>query len=292
MAIRIITDSTSDIRFDQQAALGIEIVPLSVRFGKEEYIDGVTLTKPQFYEKLVQSQELPTTAQVNPEKFAEVFRKYGEDDEIIGIFISSGLSGTYQSAVMAKETLNSEKIHLIDSKNVTFGLALLVYEAVRMRDAGGSVQEICAMIESLIARMRFYVVLDTLKYLKMGGRLSASSALLGTMLRIKPILTVRGGLVEVVDKKQGQRAALQAVAQRVREEKPDQSRFIVFGDAVAPNLTQLLKDSLGGEFDLAESVDLELGAVVGTHSGPNCAGLAYIVRAEEPAGTNGGKNEF
>jgi DegV family protein with EDD domain len=280
MAIRIITDSTSDIPFEQQASLGIEIVPLSVRFGSEEYIDGVTLSKPQFFQKLAECEELPTTAQVNPEKFAQIFRKYGEDDEIIGIFISGELSGTFQSSVIAKGIVNSEKIHLIDSRTVTFGLALLVYEAVRMRDAGHSAAEICEAIQSLTGRLKFYAVVDTLKYLKMGGRLSASSALLGTMLRIKPIISLQDGKVEAVDKKQGLKAAVQAIAQKVKAERPDPSYQIVLGDSNAPSLTAMFKEALAGDIDIAGSALVELGAVVGTHAGPGCAGLAYIMRAD------------
>jgi DegV family protein with EDD domain len=280
MAIRIITDSTSDIPFEQQASLGIEIVPLSVRFGSEEYIDGVTLSKPQFFQKLAECEELPTTAQVNPEKFAQIFRKYGEDDEIIGIFISGELSGTFQSSVIAKGIVNSEKIHLIDSRTVTFGLALLVYEVVRMRDAGHSAAEICEAIQSLTGRLKFYAVVDTLKYLKMGGRLSASSALLGTMLRIKPIISLQDGKVEAVDKKQGLKAAVQAIAQKVKAERPDPSYQIVLGDSNAPSLTAMFKEALAGDIDIAGSALVELGAVVGTHAGPGCAGLAYIMRAD------------
>lgn len=280
MAIRIITDSTSDIPFEQQASLGIEIVPLSVRFGSEEYIDGVTLSKSQFFQKLTECEELPTTAQVNPEKFVQIFRNYSKDDEIIGIFISGELSGTFQSSVIAKELVNSEKIHLIDSRTVTFGLALLVYEAVRMRDAGHSAAEICETIQSLTGRLKFYAVVDTLKYLKMGGRLSASSALLGTMLRIKPIISLQDGKVEAVDKKQGLKAAVQAIAQKVKAERPDPGYQIVLGDSNAPGLTAMLKEALAAEIDIAGSTSLELGAVVGTHSGPGCAGLAYITRAD------------
>lgn len=280
MAIRIITDSTSDIPFEKQDELGIEIVSLTVRFGDEEYIDGVTLTKPEFYKKLTECSELPTTAQVNPEKFAEVFRKYDEQDEIIGIFISANLSGTYQSAVIAKELVDSDRIHVINSRNVTFGLALLVYEAVRMRNAGHTAAEICETMEDLTERLRFYAVVDTLKYLKMGGRLSASSALLGTMLRIKPIITIsKEGKVDVADKKPGQKAAIEAIAQKVIEEKPDSGYQVVFGDADAPNLTKMLKESLNGVVDIAGSASVDLGAVVGTHAGPGCAGLAFIANA-------------
>lgn len=280
MAIRIITDSTSDIPMEQQAGLGIEIVSLTVHFGSEEYIDGVSLTNSQFYQKLAVCEELPTTAQVNPEKFEQVFRSYSEEDEIIGIFISSGLSGTCQSAMMAKDVIRSDRIHVIDSLSATFGLALLVYEAIRMRDEGKTAAQICETIQSLVGRLRFYIALDTLKYLKMGGRLSSSSALLGTMLRIKPIITLKGGVVEVADKKPGSKAAIEAVAQQVKTDRPDPKYRVVFGDSDAPDRTRMLKDFLEGEVDIAASETVAMGAVIGTHAGPGCAGLAYITRAD------------
>lgn len=278
MAVRIITDSTSDISLDRQEELGIEIVPLTVRFGGEDYLDGVTLTKQEFYEKLKNSTELPTTSQVNPETFVRVFEKYNGGDEIVGIFISGKLSGTCQSAVIAKQILGRENIHIVDSLNVTFALGLLVYEAVRLRDEGLNAQEICARLRDLMGRLRFYAMLDTLKYLKMGGRLSASSALLGTMLRIKPIITLKDGLVEVCDKKQGQRAAMEEIAQKVRDDPPAEGHVVAFGDSVSPEMTGMLKELLADDIDLSSAVTLELGAVVGTHGGPGCAGIAYIAR--------------
>ena len=279
MGIRIITDSTSDIPFDQQSKLGIEIVPLSVRFGSKEYVDGVTLTKPQFYQLLKECDQLPTTAQVNPDHFAEVFQKdLDAGDEIVGIFISSKLSGTLQSAEIAKKMLNTDRIHLIDSRNVTFGLALLVYEAAKMRDEGRSAVEICQEVENLIARLKFYIILDTLKYLKMGGRLSSSSAFLGTVLHIKPIVSVIDGEVVVVDKKKGQKAAVEYIMQKTAKEKPDLNYKIVFGDSHAPDFSALMQQALNEQALVTDSESVEMGAVVGTHGGPGCAGLAYIAQ--------------
>ena len=281
MAIRIITDSTSDIPSERQEELGIEIVPLSVRFGNEEYLDGVTLTKPQFFQKLAECEELPTTAQVNPERFAKIFGKYGAEDDIIGIFISGKMSGTFQSAGIAKNLLGAKNITLIDSSSVTFGLGLLVLEAVRMRDAGRSAQEISKAISALCSRLRLFAIIDTLKYLKMGGRLSASSALFGTMLHIKPIISIIDGEVVAMEKRKGLRSAVECVAQKVMQEEPDQAYQIVFGDSNAPELTNMLKETLANEAGLAGGASFELGTVVGTHAGPGCAGIAYIAKANE-----------
>jgi DegV family protein with EDD domain len=281
MAIRIITDSTSDLPLERQEELGIEIVPLSVRFGSEEYIDGVTLTKQEFYKKLTECDELPTTAQVNPDQFTKVFQKHLDaGDEVIGIFISGKLSGTYQSADIAKNILGSEKIHVIDSLNVTFGLALLVYEAVKMRDKGFSAQEICDGIYDLIKRLKFYIILDTLKYLKMGGRLSSSAAFMGTMLHIKPIISLVDGAVSVVEKKKGQKAAVEWLMQNIDQLRPDPDCEVVFGGSAAPEFVALVQNALKERGKVKSGKMVEMGAVVGTHAGPGSAGLAFIAEKD------------
>lgn len=277
MTIRIITDSTSDISLDQQAELGIEIVPLSVRFGDDEYLDGVNLTKEQFYKMLSTCSTLPTTSQVNPDKFSDVFRKHVRNgDDIIGIFISSKLSGTYQAAVIAKEGFANHPIYLVDSKTATFGLALLVYEAVKMRNEGHTAPEIGDAIKRLSTRLKFYAVIDTLKYLKMGGRLSSSSAFLGTMLHIKPIVAIIDGSIVMFDKRKGLKQAVERITQKIIEEKPDLNYGMAFGDSNAPNLTQLLKDTVSAVVDIRSTETVAIGSVVGTHAGPGCAGVAYI----------------
>jgi len=279
VAIQIITDSTSDLSLTQQTELGVEVIPLSVRFGDKEYLDGVTLSKEQFFKMLAECSTLPTTSQVSPGKFTDVFRNHiNKGDEIIGIFISSKLSGTYQSAVIAKEVLDSESIYLVDSKTATFGLALLVYEAVKMRSEGHSASEICSAIGQLSTRLKFYAAIDTLKYFKMGGRLSSSSAFLGTMLHIKPIITITDGLIVSFDKKKGLKQAIERIAQQIAEEKPDDGYPMAFGDTDAPSLTQLLKDAVSAVVDVPSSETVTIGSVVGTHAGPGCTGVAYIAR--------------
>lgn len=279
MAIKIITDSTSDIAFDRQEELGIKIVSLSVRFGDKEYVDGVDLTKPQFFQMLRESAELPTTAQVNPERFEKIFEESVQSgDEVIGIFISSKLSGTYQSAVIAKQMLGAENIHLIDSLSVSFGLALLVYEMIKLRDAGKSAQEICSAVEELKRKQKFYAIIDTLKYLKMGGRLSASSAFIGSMLHIKPIIAIENGEIKAFDKKKGHKAAAQRIAEMMEQEKPDPAYRVFFGDSDAQQFINLLKDAVESVADISDSETVALGSVVGTHGGPGCVGISYIAQ--------------
>lgn len=280
MDVKIITDSTADIPQKRCAELGVESIPLTVRFGDQEYKDGIDLTAQQFFEMLQKSEQLPTTAQINPERFEKAFAPYAQSgQEVVGIFLSGKLSGTYQSAVIGKNLLGAPNIHLVDSETVTFGLALLVLEAVRMRDAGYSAKQICEALEELKPRLRFYAAFDTLKYLKMGGRLSASSAFVGTMLHIKPIVSMKDGEVISSDKKKGMRAAVQQIGEILKREKPDPGHPIVFGDTCAPQVLGLLKETAADATDISGSETIDIGSVVGTYAGPGCAGLAYIARA-------------
>lgn len=275
MAVRIITDSTSDLPPEYQKKLDVEVAPLTVRFGKEEYLDGVTLLKQEFYQKLREAKELPTTSQVNPEQFMKIFEKY-PDDEIVGIFISSDLSGTYQSAVIAKQTLGRNNIFLVDSRCSTFGLSLLIFEACRLRTMGKSAAEIAAQVNRLVPRLRFYAVVDTLKYLKMGGRLSSSTAVLGTVLHIKPIIAVEAGKIVVLGKRQGHRLAMAEMVQKVRTNPPEKGSRIFCGDSDAPEMSRKLLEAISDFADISSAVRMELGPVVGTHAGPGCYGIAYL----------------
>lgn len=277
MDVKIITDSTADIPQKRCAELGVECMPLTVRFGDKEYKDGVDLSAPQFFEMLSKSNRLPTTAQVNPERFAQAFSPYAKSgQEVVGIFISSRLSGTYQSAGIGKNLLGAQNIHLVDSETVTFGLALMVFEAVRMRDAGYSAKQICEALEALKPRLRFYAAFDSLKYLKMGGRLSASSAFVGTMLHIKPIISMKDGEMIAPDRKKGMRAAIEKIGTLIQRDKPDTEHPIVFGETAAPQVLSLLKETVAASADISGSETINIGSVVGTYAGPGCAGLAYI----------------
>lgn len=277
MAIRIITDSTSDIPVEQQAPLGIDIVPLSVIFDEKKYTDGVDLKKEQFYEMLSKSTTLPTTSQVNPDEFEMLFKRYIDaGDTVVGIFISSKLSGTYQSAVIAKEALGSDQIFVVDSKSATFGLALLVHEAIKLRDSGADAEQIYKAIVALSNRVQFYAVVDTLKYLKMGGRLSSSAAILGGVLHIKPLVSIVDGEVKSVAKERGQKAAFAWILEKMKKDVPDTQYPVVMGHSNNLGMMEEFKTYITSNIEAAEPIICEIGCVIGTHSGPGCVGLAYI----------------
>ena len=277
MAIRIITDSTSDIPLENQKSLGIDIVSLNVIFEDTKYTDGVDLKKDQFYDMLSKSSTLPTTSQVNPDGFYDLFKGYIDaGDDIIGIFISSKLSGTHQSASIVKEMLGSDRIYIVDSKNASFGLALLVYDAIKQRDNGLKAREIYNNLMALRDKVKLYAAVDTLKYLKMGGRLSSSAAILGGMLNIKPLVSVVDGEVKSPGKARGQNAAFASIAEKLREALPSDDHPVLFGHSNAPHLMQLFIDHIYKSVGIKPDYICEIGCVIGTHTGPGCVGISYI----------------
>lgn len=278
--IRIITDSTSDLSRERAAVLGVRIVPLTVHFGDESFRDGEEITYTEFYTRLSAASELPTTSQVTPAEFTDLFQSYiDQGDEIVGIFISSEMSGTFQSAEIARQAVDPEHIHVIDSRTVTFPLGLLVEETVILRDAGNSAPEIAAQVTELTRRIRLVAVLDTLKYLKMGGRISAATAMIGGVLGITPLIGIINGRVEAIGKTRGRKAAFQWMGERLNTEPIDLNHRVSFGHADYPEAMAECMDSLN-EFvsGSAGILKSDIGAVVGTHVGPKATGLAYFIQ--------------
>lgn len=277
--IRIVTDSTCDLSPQRREELGVHAIPLRVHFGEDAYLDGVDLDCARFYEKLRSVQELPHTSQPNPDEMAAAFRPYLEQgDEIVGIFLSSRLSGTFQSAAIAAGLAGKGEIYLVDSGAVTFSLGLLVEHAAALRDKGLSAHEIAREVEELAPRLRLYAVVDTLKYLKMGGRISAATAVVGGMLGITPILRVQDGVVEAAGKSRGRKGAYKWMLERLEEEPADLSLPVAFGHGDAPQIMAECREAMLSAFPGARIIEGPIGSVVGTHAGPGAAGFAYFVK--------------
>lgn len=277
--VRIITDSTSDISQKDAAALGITVVPLTVHFGDEAYKDGVDLTLEDFYKKLAAAETLPTTSQVPPGEFAPLFQGFTDaGDGVVGIFISSEMSGTYQSAEVARTQVGRDNVFVIDSRTTTFELALLVRLAVRYRDNGLTAAEIDARIRSLIGRARLFAVVDTLKYLKMSGRISTTTAFVGGLLGINPIIAITDGRVVSIGKARGLKAGLKIIQEQMIASPPDPDFPVIFGNTNAPDALRQTVDYLVKEFGLTDYMEADIGTIVGTHVGPGAAGIAYIAR--------------
>lgn len=279
MAIKIITDSTCDLPVNIVEELGVSIVPLKVLFGEEVYRDGIDLTNKGFYEKMAMHKQLPTTSQVNPGEFIEEFTRHLDNgDEIIGIFISAKLSGTYSSAVIAKETLaDDSRINIIDSLSASFGLGLLVIEAGRMAQQGKSSEEIVQRIEKVKTGVHFYGIIDTLENLKKGGRLSTTSAFAGSLLGIKPIITLNEGAVSLIAKARGQKKAFAWVLEDIQKNSIDlNNKVIGLAHAASPEDAAEFKKEVLKIYNPKEIIEFAIGSVIGTHVGSGCVGISCL----------------
>ncbi|MDD4571359.1 MAG: DegV family protein [Clostridia bacterium] len=272
MTIKIITDSTCDIPLPETRQMGIEMVPLSVNFGDETFVDKFTITNKEFYKKLQTSAVMPTTTLANPQQFIEVFNRYHNDD-IIGIFLSAKLSGTFQSAVIAKETVKRNNIYLIDSNTTTIGMALLIEQALKYQNEGKTTQEIIQKINELIPKVEIYAIFDTLKYLVKGGRISASKGLIGNVLGVKPIIHLQNGELTSIGKERGMKKAITFVFNQINSKsEPDYNMPIAF--AHSDNHEYLV--NLAKNFPKENSKSYNIGSVVGTHAGPKAIAIAFF----------------
>ncbi len=280
MAVRILTDSTCDIDFVKQKELGIDILPIKIRFGEEEYRDSIDLSKEDFFSKLRVCTALPTTVQVTPEEYLPYFESYMENgDEIFASFLSSKMSGTFQSAMIAKGMLGDKgkNIHLLDSGTVTAGLGALIYQAIRLRDEGKSAKEIYDILNEAKKRIVVYGIIEDLKYLYMGGRLSATQKVMGNLLGVKPIIDVRDGVIHTIGKARSMAKAYEFVAKQIKKRPFDENMAFCFGNTDAPDIMRTYIDYLSGEFPaLPEHEILSIGPTVGTHIGPNCVATCFF----------------
>ena len=278
--IEIITDSTSDITLQEAKKYGITVVPLTVHFGDEEFLDGVTITPHEFYEKLIECEQLPKTSQATPFAYAEAYQNaVQEGKEIIVITISSKLSGCYQSAVNAASEFDS-RISIIDSENAAIGEKALVLKAIELRDKGCSLEEMTTKLEEAKKHLHLLALLNTLEYLKKGGRISAAAALAGSIIGIKPVITIKDGAIEVVGKARGSKTGNNMLSKFINE-----SGQINFNEPLCLGYTgndphpldKYIEDSKELYKDYNKDFDITvIGGAIGTHAGPGCIAIAYF----------------
>lgn len=290
MTVKIVTDSSCDLPDDLVAELGIDVVPLTIRFGNEELVDRRDLTPSQFWARCNTSAELPSTAAPAPGAFEEVFRKAAAEGAggVVCVNLSSKLSATGESAAAAARAVaDVVAVRVVDSLSVTLGLGMVAVESARRAAAGASLEDIVALAEGMSRRTKVFGSLDTLEYLKRGGRIGAAQALLGSMLSIKPCIEVVDGKVEPGPKQRTRSRALQWLADQVGTRASAQGAAgaqagienlaILHGDA--PDVDTLL-DLLAKHYPRERIVVGQLGAVVGAHTGPRTIGVAF----QTPAG--------
>lgn len=275
--IQIITDSSSDISQKKAKELNLIVLPLTVRFGDDVYKSGIDITDEEYYKRLVSEKNLPTTAQVNPYEFEERYKEIlDQGDEIVSIHISSELSGTCQSASIAKDNLESDKITVIDSRNVCSALGLLAIIAGQMRDQGVSAAEITEAIQSYIPKLHLFVALETLDYVKKGGRISPTVAFVGGALGLHPIVSLIDGKIEVVDKAKGKKSSVKWMCKKLAELPYKKDLPLLVGHANAPDKGQELWKLLEEQGVKGITDNVCMGPVVGTYSGPDAVGIFYI----------------
>lgn len=273
----IMADSTADIPEALVKEYGIHIVPMSLVFGEETFVEGIDITVPQFYAKLAESKLLPSTSQTSPSQYVEVYRKLLSENNnapIISIHLSSGMSGTYQAARLAHSMLEEELGHevditVIDSLCATYGFGLQVVHAARLAKQGMPVAQIEEEVLKLGKQRRLYFLVDTLEYLQKGGRIGKAAAMIGTLLNIKPILSVdQEGIIYAVDKARGsKRAASRAIELFIKDFGDHRDINIAVCDAVNPEGAEKFLEGMAQHFTLHEVVRSNIGAVVGSHVG-------------------------
>jgi DegV family protein with EDD domain len=262
---------------EQAKEMNIDILPLTVRFGETDYKCGIELTNEAFYDKLQNSTDTPSTAAVNPYDFEQTFQAYVDaGDDVVAILFSKHMSATYQSAYVAAENIESDHIHLIDCENGAMGQALLIKTAVDMRDKGLSVTEIVEQITALLPRTKTYIVIDTMEYLKRGGRISKSAALVGSLIRLHPVVEVVADGAKPVAKVKGKKSCNKWLIDKLKEKPADPAYRLVIGHSNAPERAEAFKQQLI-DAGISNPISITcIGPIVGTHIGPNCLGVGYI----------------
>lgn len=278
MGIRIVVDSTSDLTDEIIEKYNIKMVPLTVNFENESFLDKVELSTKEFFEKLEVAEKLPTTTLVSPGAFVEVFSEIlMEGDQVLGLFIASELSGTYDSARMAKNLIGSDDIHIIDTRSVCLGSFALILEAIKLVEQNKPIEEIVDELERLKEKVVVAAALDTLKYLEKGGRLTKGQAVLGTLLNIKPIIGVKDGKITVIDKIRGKNKAIKWFDEWIEKNNYDLSdKTVLLFHGRAYEQLKLLRDAIEKKYRIKNIIEQEIGAVIGTHAGPGVLGIGFL----------------
>ncbi len=274
--IRIVTDSTAGITEAQKEELGIATIPLVVRFGSDAYRDGVEISSGEFYDRLITGNTFPSTSQPSAGEFLELYRELAKDaDSIISIHISSKLSGTCESARTAIREEIDAAVDVIDSQSVAIGLGHLAVVAAEMARHGSDRDIIIQAINKLIPKVRIGFALTTLEYLKRGGRIGGAQALVGSLLRIRPVLHIDEGLIEPLGRARSERKAVDRLIQYIDDESDGKLAYCgilhVRNEAGAARL----KDRVASRFEVERWYEGELSPVVGAHAGPGVVGVSF-----------------
>ena len=275
MAVRVVTDSTADLPADLARELGITVVPLTVHFGEETYYDGVDITSGQFFDRLRTAKVLPRTSQPSVGAFRDAYRGLAaEADGIVSVHISSKLSGTYNAALLAAEGVTEVPIRVVDSRTASLGLGIVAMEAARAAREGGDLEAVARVAESTRERVPIVFTLDTLEYLARGGRIGRASALMGTLLNIKPILTVEDGEIAPLERVRTRTKALDRLCDLLFGR--EQVRLGAVAHAQCPQDAERLAAQFRARYPGVPIITGHVGPVIGVYTGPGAVGLCVL----------------
>ncbi len=282
--VLILTDSTADLSKQLREKRMIYSLPLRVIFGEDEYRDGIDLTTKELYDIVDDKRELPKTTAISPGQFVSFFESYLDQGyEIIYVGIGSKISGTYQSAVIAKETIASDDIYLVDSMNLSSGIGLLVLKAADYRDQGLNAAAIKTKLDVLATKVRSQFAIKTLDYLHKGGRASGTAKLVGSVLGIKPIIQVRHGILDVYKKPMGKMSrALDIMLKDFFKEIDKQNvdlDYVMITHSYADKQAAYMIDKVKAYTHPKTMIENHAGCVISSHCGPGTIGILYMVRS-------------
>uniref|UniRef100_UPI004055A614 DegV family protein n=1 Tax=Agathobacter sp. TaxID=2021311 RepID=UPI004055A614 len=275
--IRILADSSADYTLEELQAREMDLVPITINFNENSYRDGLDITRDTFYDMLTTSEEFPKTAQPSPQDFLDLFEDAKEKgDSVVCLCLSSGLSGTFQSATLAKGMAEYDEIYLVDTLSATFAIRLLAEHACKLRNEGKTAAEIFEALETLKTKTKIIAAVDTLEYLQKGGRLSKAAAAIGELANLKPLITVSAeGTIAVTAKALGRNKALITLMKQITDCTIDTDYPIysiyTLGDENAIKLEEKAEAA-----DIHVSERLQIGATIGAHVGPGAYGLIFI----------------
>ena len=280
MTVKVITDSTADLPPALAEELGITVVPLNVHFGTEVYRDGVEITADEFYRRLVTASRLPTTSQPTPGDFLSAYDEMGQTtDEILSVHVSAKLSGTMNSATQAREEYGGAcRIEIIDSLQGSMGLGMLAIAAAEAARRGDSLDDVVTETRAAIPKVGFIGLLDTLEYLEKGGRIGKAQAFMGSLLRIKPLLTIRDGEAHPLERARTRAKGVDRMCELVQAEMPLKDLAVVY--TTTPDEARALAQRLQSYLPQGEVILSQVGPVVGTYLGPGVLGVAFRKQSE------------
>ena len=277
MAIKVVTDSTSDLPADVAESLGIEVVPLNIHFGSDVYKDRVNLMPDAFYDKLINGDVLPTTSQPSVGEFIDVYERLGSDaDGIVSVHISEKLSGTMNSARLASQQANADcPIEVVDTFQVSMGVGICAMEAAEVANSGGNMNQVILAARNAVTRSQCFFMLETLEFLQKGGRIGKAQALIGNLLKIRPMLILQEGEVHPLGRERTRRKGISKLVDTVEELAPISGLAVMY--STGPNEAQILVQNVSKfMIEGREPMMLQIGPVIGTYAGPDTLGIALI----------------